>query len=151
MCVSKFVHYFVHLCLSLSLFFHSLFLPVFSSRIGNKNIMCIMPEVGRAIVPGSLRMRRISQSRLVPMTSMYIHDRLCKVIPINMQRCKCQISVPCLQLRFDVNHDGYTLYFQLGRVIISRVSAGLSGGGEISLMKDGGTRILVTLTRVGKQ
>lgn len=39
----------------------------------------------------------------VLMTSIYIQDRLCKVISINMQRCKCQIFVPCLWLRSDVH------------------------------------------------
>lgn len=56
----------------------------------------------------------------IPMTGMYIQHGLCKVIPINMQRCECQIFVPHLWPLFDVNNDGhmYTLYFQVGRMII---------------------------------
>lgn len=42
--------------------------------------------------------------RLGPMTRMYIQDRLCKVTPINMQRCKCQIFVPRLWPRHDASY-----------------------------------------------
>lgn len=68
-----------------------------------------------------------------------------------MQRCKCQIFVPRLQPRFDVNNDGHTLYFQVERPsdYIPRVSGAVEEDrrGDVSPMKNGGTYILVTPTR----
>lgn len=53
-----------------------------------------------------------------------------------MQRCKRQIFVPRLRPRFDVNNDGHTLYFHIGRPSdhIPRVS------GTIGCIADEGQR-----------
>lgn len=56
------------------------------------------------------------------MTRMYIQDRLCKVTPINMQRCKCQIFVPRLWPCHDASYvrTARSLYFRFKETIILR-------------------------------